>query len=62
MKPKSLLAQIALAEDSTRQFKADVKYAPSLTPEMAAFIITGGMVPSGHANPTNDLFGMDPAA
>ena len=30
MKLKSLLAQTALGEDSTRQFKADVKNAESL--------------------------------
>ena len=42
MDPKSLLAQIALGEDSTRQFKADVKNAESLASEMAAFANTNG--------------------
>ena len=34
---KSLLAQIALGEDSTRQFKKEVKNAQSLAAEMVAF-------------------------
>ena len=38
----SLLAQIALGEDSTRQFKADIKNADSLASEMAAFANTNG--------------------
>ena len=38
----NLLAQIALGEDSTRQFKADVKNAESLASEMAAFANTNG--------------------
>ena len=42
MKLKSLLAQTALGEDSTRQFKADVKNAESLASEMAAFANTHG--------------------
>ena len=42
MKLKSLLAQTALGEDSTRQFKADVKNAESLASEMAAFANTNG--------------------
>lgn len=37
-----LLSQIALGEDSTRQFKADVKNADSLASEMAAFANTDG--------------------
>ncbi len=42
MKRSDLLAQIALGEDSTRQFKADVKNADSLASEMAAFANTNG--------------------
>jgi predicted HTH transcriptional regulator len=42
MSAKVLLAQIVLGEDSTRQFKADVKSAESLASEMAAFANTGG--------------------
>jgi len=42
MNAKALLAQIARGEDSTRQFKADVKNADSLASEMAAFANTNG--------------------
>ncbi|MGR9046352.1 MAG: AlbA family DNA-binding domain-containing protein [Gammaproteobacteria bacterium] len=42
MKRSDLLAQIALGEDSTHQFKADVKNADSLASEMAAFANTNG--------------------
>lgn len=42
MKLQTVLAQIALGEDSTRQFKADVKNAESLASEMAAFANTNG--------------------
>lgn len=42
MKRSNLLSQIALGEDSTRQFKADVKNADSLASEMAAFANTNG--------------------
>jgi ATP-dependent DNA helicase RecG len=42
MHAKDLLSQIALGEDSTRQFKADVKNAESLASEMAAFANTNG--------------------
>lgn len=42
MDTKALIAQIALGEDSTRQFKADVKNAESLASEMAAFANTNG--------------------
>lgn len=42
MKRSDLLAQIALGEDSTRQFKSDVKNADSLASEMAAFANTNG--------------------
>ena len=59
---QSLLAQIALGEDSARQFKADVKNAESLASEMTAFANTDGMVLSGPGDPTNDLLGMEPAA
>jgi ATP-dependent DNA helicase RecG len=42
---ETLLAQIAIGEDSTRQFKSDVKNAESLASEMAAFANTnGGMI------------------
>lgn len=37
MSPKQLQSQIALGEDSKRQFKADVRNAESLAAEMAAF-------------------------
>jgi ATP-dependent DNA helicase RecG len=37
-----LLAEIALQEDSTRQFKADVRNAESLAAEMAAFANSSG--------------------
>jgi ATP-dependent DNA helicase RecG len=36
------LSQIALGEDSTRQFKVDVRNAVSLATEMAAFANTNG--------------------
>ncbi len=42
MNPNNILAQIALGEDSTRQFKADVKNADALASEMAAFANTNG--------------------
>ena len=42
MNAKDLLSQIALGEDSSRQFKADVKNADSLASEMAAFANTNG--------------------
>ncbi len=42
MKTQNLLAQIALGEDSTRQFKADVRNAESLASEIAAFANTDG--------------------
>ena len=42
MNAKGLLSQIALGEDSSRQFKADVKNADSLASEMAAFANTNG--------------------
>lgn len=42
MNAKGLLSQIALGEDSSRQFKADVKNAESLASEMAAFANTNG--------------------
>jgi len=62
MKLKSLLAQIALGEDSSRQFKTEMKNADSLASEMSAFADTGGMVISGHFDPINDLISMGPAA
>ncbi|MGF1614695.1 MAG: RNA-binding domain-containing protein [Gammaproteobacteria bacterium] len=42
MKRSDLFSQIALGEDSTRQFKVDVKNAESLASEMAAFANTNG--------------------
>lgn len=42
MKRFDLLAQIAMGEDSTRQFKADVRNADSLASELAAFANTNG--------------------
>ncbi len=62
MKRSDLLSQIALGEDSSRQFKADVKKADSLASEMAAFANTDGMILSGHADPISDLLSMEPAA
>lgn len=59
---QSLLSQIALGEDSTRQFKAEVKNADSLASEMAAFAKTCGMVISGHFDPISDLLSMEAAA
>jgi ATP-dependent DNA helicase RecG len=62
MKLETLLAQIALGEDSSRQFKADVKNAGSLASEMAASVNAVGMVISGHFDPTNDLLSTEAAA
>jgi ATP-dependent DNA helicase RecG len=42
MKIKKLQADISLGEDSTRQFKADVRNAAALTSEMAAFANSEG--------------------
>lgn len=42
MKIKELQTQISLGEDSTRQFKADVRNAASLASEMAAFANSEG--------------------
>ncbi|MCI5125375.1 MAG: ATP-dependent DNA helicase RecG [Candidatus Electrothrix sp. AR5] len=42
MENSNLLSQIALGEDSTRQFKADIKNTESLAAEMAAFANTNG--------------------
>ena len=42
MKSTDLLTQIALGEDSTRQFKSDVRNAESLASEMAAFANSEG--------------------
>lgn len=44
MTATDLLAQIALGEDSARQFKAEVKHAESLASEMAAFANSEGGV------------------
>jgi len=51
MNRKELLDMIALGEDSTRQFKADVRNAASLASEMAAFAnAEGGVVLIGVAD------------
>lgn len=42
MGSSEVLSQIALGEDSTRQFKVDVRNAESLAAEMVAFANTGG--------------------
>jgi len=42
MKTRELLSKIALGEDSTRQFKADIRNAESLASEMAAFANSEG--------------------
>lgn len=42
MTAKSILPQIALGEDSTHQFKVDVRNGESLAAEMAAFANSGG--------------------
>jgi ATP-dependent DNA helicase RecG len=42
MTPKALQSQIALGEDSKRQFKVDVRNAESLAAEMAAFANSEG--------------------
>jgi ATP-dependent DNA helicase RecG len=42
MTSKSLRSQIALGEDSKRQFKVDVRNAESLAAEMAAFANSEG--------------------
>jgi predicted HTH transcriptional regulator len=42
LKPDDLLNQVSCGEDSTRQFKADVRNAESLASEMAAFANTEG--------------------
>ncbi|WLE97497.1 MAG: putative DNA binding domain-containing protein [Candidatus Electrothrix communis] len=42
MKQSDILSQITLGEDSTRQFKADIKNVESLAAEMAAFANTNG--------------------
>jgi hypothetical protein len=57
-----LLAQITLGEDSTRQLRADVKNAESLSSEMATFDNTGGMFISGHVDLISDRLSMEAAA
>ncbi len=42
MNLEELLTQIVLGEDSSRQFKVDIKNADSLASEMAAFANTNG--------------------
>jgi len=42
MKKKDLLAEVASGEDSTRQFKADVRNIDSLASEIAAFANSDG--------------------
>jgi len=55
VKIKSLHNLLALGEGFTTEFNADMKNAKSSASEMAAFANTGGMVLSGHVDPTNDL-------
>jgi ATP-dependent DNA helicase RecG len=43
MKLQSPLSQLAQGEDSTHQFKEDIKNADSLASEMAAFVNACGM-------------------
>ena len=62
MNRSGLFSQIALGENSTRQFKAEVKNADSLASEMAAFVNAGGIVISGHFDPISDLLSMEAAA
>ncbi len=51
MRIKDLLSQISLGEDSTRQFKVDVRNAESLASEMAAFAnCEGGTIYLGVAD------------
>ena len=51
MNEKTLMAQVALGEDSTRQFKADIRNAQSLASEMAAFANSeGGVIYLGIAD------------
>jgi len=51
MTDSALLSQIALGEDSSRQFKADVRNAESLASEMAAFAnMSGGTIFIGVAD------------
>jgi len=51
MKRNDLFDMIALGEDSTRQFKADVRNADSLASEMAAFAnADGGIIFIGVAD------------
>ncbi len=51
MRHDELVAMIALGEDSTRQFKADVRNADSLASEMAAFAnAEGGLILIGVAD------------
>lgn len=51
MKRNELIETIALGEDSTRQFKADVRNAESLASDMAAFANTeGGLILIGVAD------------
>ena len=62
MNLNNLLAQLALGEDSTRQFKADVKNADSLSAEIAALADTDGMALSDHVGPIRDLLSTEAAA
>lgn len=62
MKLETLLSQIALGEDSTRQFKADVQNTDAPASELAVFVNTGAMVLSGHVDRINDLLSMEAAA
>ncbi len=62
MKQRYFQNHLALGEDSTRQYKVDVKNADSLSSEMAAFVNAGSMVLSGHADSMSDLLSVEAAA
>ena len=54
-----LLEQVALGEDSTRQFEADVRNAESLASEMAAFANSeGGIIYIGVSD-DGEISGLD---
>ncbi len=59
MNKDKLLEQVALGEDSTRQFKADVRNAESLASEMAAFANSeGGIIYIGVSD-DGEISGLD---
>ena len=59
MNKDKLLEQVALGEDSTRQFEADVRNAESLASEMAAFANSeGGIIYIGVSD-DGEISGLD---